>query len=102
MQFYAAKPGVGGLDDCVLLVRPESIVLTRESDTGAATGRVNRVCGRLASRAYMGAFVELRVATATQEFLVKCAANHDIGDFRVGDRVSMQWDAMAVAALPRR
>ena len=102
VRFYAVNPVVGGLDQCVLLVRPESIVLTRESDASAGDEHGNRVCGRLASRAYMGAFVEMRVATATQEFLVKGAANREIGDFQVGDRVVMHWDATAVAALPRR
>jgi ABC-type Fe3+/spermidine/putrescine transport system ATPase subunit len=88
-------------DDCVLLVRPEAIRVVRDGGEASADRGVNVVCGRLASRAYMGAYIELRVAVGDQQFLAKKAASADQAEIEIGDPVLLQWDAAAVVALRR-
>jgi ABC-type Fe3+/spermidine/putrescine transport system ATPase subunit len=87
-------------ESCLLLVRPEAIELTRHAgdETSEASG-VNRVCGRLVSRAYMGAFIELRAIVGSQELLVKLPAGKEVPDMALGDEVLMQFECSAVQVL---
>ncbi|HVO89225.1 MAG TPA: TOBE domain-containing protein, partial [Casimicrobiaceae bacterium] len=85
--------------DCLLLVRPESITLGRDDGRSHDNAATNRLRGRLASRAYMGAFLEIRVSTHQQEFLVKRPASQDPAELAVGEDVVMEWEPSAVVAL---
>ena len=93
-----ARPGDRGAE-CVLLVRPEAIRVIRDHGGPAADRSVNQVRGHLASRAYMGAYTEVRVTVGEQQFLVKSAAAGDDADVDIGEPIVMQWDAAAVVAL---
>jgi ABC-type Fe3+/spermidine/putrescine transport system ATPase subunit len=84
---------------CVLLVRPEAIKVGRDSGEATAGSPMNRMRGRVASCAYMGAFTEMRIAAAAQEFLVKRPAGPDVAGLAPGDEVVMEWDPAAVIAL---
>ena len=101
-RIVAAAPSVDVRDECILLIRPESIVISSELDADDGDERVNRISGQLASRAYMGSFIEIRVTTPIHQFLVKGPPRADLAQLRVGDPVLMKWDAAAVLALPRR
>jgi ABC-type Fe3+/spermidine/putrescine transport system ATPase subunit len=95
-----ARPG-DPADACILLLRPEAIRIGHDRGGHGENEGINRIRGRLASRAYMGAFVEIRVSAGTQEFLVKKPAGPGNADFGVGDPVLIEWDATAVVALSR-
>jgi ABC-type Fe3+/spermidine/putrescine transport system ATPase subunit len=90
----------GGDGASLLLVRPEMITLRSNADTSlqAAPG-TNRVRGRLASRAFMGAHMELRALVGTKELLVKLPAGHEVNDMALGDEITMEWHCTAIQAI---
>jgi ABC-type Fe3+/spermidine/putrescine transport system ATPase subunit len=92
----AATPDVAAAT--LLLIRPESISVARAA-AGASAAGMNRVCGRISHRAYMGAFVEIRVSAGSQDFLVKQPVGPGYAELSVGDSVEMHWDAATVVAL---
>jgi putative spermidine/putrescine transport system ATP-binding protein len=96
---YAMMHTADSPERCVLLVRPEAIKLAPDGGETLASGATNRVRGRLASCAYMGAFMEIRVAVGALEFLVKRPAGPKVVGLEVGDDVVMEWDPAAVMAL---
>jgi len=91
----AADPGAAP-EFALLLIRPEAIELAREP----ARDTLNQTSGRLTSRAYMGAFLEMRVAVGAYEFLVKKPATPAYAELAVGDMVVLRWDPAAVVTLP--
>jgi ABC-type Fe3+/spermidine/putrescine transport system ATPase subunit len=84
----------------LLLVRPEAIELSADvGNEGGTPPGTNRICGRLLSRAYMGAFVELRAQVGDCEILVKVAAGQEAPNVQVGDPVLLHWKAESVRAI---
>jgi ABC-type Fe3+/spermidine/putrescine transport system ATPase subunit len=92
----AASPLISSA--ALLLIRPESISIVRTAQ-GARGEGTNRVCGKVSHRAYMGAFVEIRIAAGSQDFLVKQPVGPGYAELAVGDTVEMHWDPATVVAL---
>lgn len=94
-----------------LIVRPESISLCSRRESGtpqhgvdpahgdASPDGINRLPGRLVSRAYMGAFVELRAEAGAQEILVKLPSTAQPDGIEIGEPVVLQWESTSVKAL---